>query len=322
MKTKLTEMLGIKYPILCGSLYGLTDAKLVSAVAEAGGLSFLSSSHLKSADMLKDEIEKTKALTDKPFGVNVSMLQESKSDLSQAFLKVIIDEKIPVVETAGKDPTALIEALKPHGIKIIHKVVAAKHAMKAQEAGADAITIIGYSAGGHPGMIEHGLWINLQDAVKKLDIPVIAAGGICDGKGLASALCMGAQGVLMGTAFALSEESAFSKEVKERMFEATAEDTIVLYKSVRNAFRCLNNDVAKNVIDMEARKAPPNELFSVLKDTDVKASYMSGEVDTLVLPTGKIVGMIHETKTCKALIEDMVNTCQEQLSLVHQMINQ
>jgi len=321
MKTILTEMLKIKYPIFCGGLYGLSDATLVSAVSEAGGLGFLSSSHMKTAEQLKIEIKKTKLLTKKPFGVNISMLQESKSDLSKAFLAIIISEEIPVVETSGNDPSMLIEMLRPHGIKIIHKVVSVRHALKAAEAGADAITIVGYSAGGHPGMFEHGLWVNLQDALMKLDVPIIAAGGIYDGKGFASALCMGAQGILMGTAFALSQESLLSEEIKKELISADIDDTVVIFKTVNNAFRCYHNERVSQVLAMEQRSASPKELFSVLKDTDVQESYRTGNSQDIIVPMGKIVGLIQAIKPCKVLIEEMVNMCQDAVSMTHKLSN-
>ena len=314
MQTALTTLLGIDLPILCGGLYGVSNPTLVAAVSNAGGLAFLASGHLSSANALREAIQDTKNKTQKPFGVNVSLLSESKSDLSMAFIKVIIEEQIKVVETSGNNPENLIKLLKPHGVTILHKVVTSKHALKAEKAGADGIILVGYSAGGHPGMYGIDTMTNLQDTLKKVCVPVVAAGGFYTGKSMASALLLGASGVLMGTAFSMTEESCYHPKLKQRLVDADVTDTVVIFKSVGNAFRCLKNECSETVLKKEAEQATPQELFKVLKDTDVVVSYTSGETEQIVIPTGQVVGLIREIKSCRKLIEDLMFDCQNALN--------
>lgn len=310
MKTKITEMLGIKYPILCGGLYGLSESKLVSSVCNAGGLAFLSSNHLGSKEALQEQIKQTKKLTNKPFGVNISLLSESKTNLTNDYIDVVIEENIPVVETAGNNPTEYIKRLKKENIKILHKVVIAKHAKKAELAGADGIIIVGYEAGGHPGMKEVGLFVNLPEVVRAVNVPVIAAGGICTGEGMASALLMGAEGILMGTAFATTQESFFHKNIKDRIIQAKSTDTVVLFKSLKNAFRCLKNNLALKIIELEKNNAPAEEILGYLTGFDAKNSYIKGDVDNILIPAGQNVGLINNIPSCEELINNIMVHCE------------
>lgn len=307
MKTKITEMLGIKYPILCGGLYGLSDANLVSSVCNAGGLAFISSSDLGDKELLREEIQKTKQLTSNPFGVNISLLAETKNNLSHDYIDVIIEEHIPVVETSGNNPAEYIKRLKAENIKVLHKVVTARHAIKAEEAGADAIILVGYSAGGHPGMEEVGLFVNLPETVRSVNIPVIAAGGICSGEGLACSLIMGAEGILMGTAFAATQESLFHDNIKNKILQSKSTDTVVVFKSVRNAFRCYKNNLTQKIIELEKNNASPQELFSYLKGFDAKKSYMEGDADNILVPMGQAAGLIDRIPTCRELIDNIIS---------------
>jgi nitronate monooxygenase len=314
METKITKLLKIKYPILCGGLYGLSESKLVSAVCNAGGIAFLSSNHLHSKEALKNEIKATRSLTDKPFGVNLSLLAESKSNLTNEYIDVILEENIPIVETAGNNPTEYIKRLKNGNVIVLHKVVTAKHAIKAEEAGADAIILIGYSAGGHPGMEEVGLFVNLQETINSVKIPVIAAGGIATGKGMAAAMLMGADAILMGTAFAATKESFFNDKIKNKIIESKATDTVIIFKSVRNSFRCLKNDLTKKILELESQQAAPEILFSYLKSFDAKKSYLEGDPENIFIPAGQVVGLIDSVLSSQELIEKIIKEYKEAIS--------
>jgi len=307
MKTKITEMLGIKYPILCGGLYGLSESELVSSVCNAGGLAFLSSNHLGSKEALQEQIKQTKKLTNKPFGVNISLLAESKTNLTNNYIDTIIEENISVVETAGNNPTEYIKRLKKENIKVLHKAVTAKHAKKAEVAGADGIILVGYAAGGHPGIEEIGLFVNLPETVRTVNIPIIAAGGISTGEAMASALLMGAEGILMGTAFAATQESFFHKIIKDRIVQSKSTDTIVVFKSVRNAFRCLKNDLTLKIIELEKNNAPAKEILAYLNEYDAKNSYIKGDVENILIPIGQVVGLIDNIISCKELINNVMS---------------
>jgi nitronate monooxygenase len=263
---------------------------------------------------LKKEIKATRNLTDKPFGVNLSLLAESKSNLTNEYIDVILEENIPIVETAGNNPTEYIKRLKKNNVVVLHKVVTAKHAIKAEEAGADAVILVGYSAGGHPGMEEVGLFVNLQETINSVKIPVIAAGGITTGKGMAAAMLMGAEAILMGTAFAATKESFFNNNIKNKILASKATDTVVLFKSVKNAFRCLKNDLTQRIIDLESEKSSPEILFSYLKNFDAKKSYLEGDAENIFIPAGQVVGLIDSILSCQELMEKIIKEYKEAIS--------
>ena len=317
MKTKITDLLGMSYPILCGGLYGLSEAKLVSSVCNAGGFAFLSSNHLGSPKALREQIRQTRELTDKPFGVNISLLKESKTNFTDDYIDVIIEEDIPAVETAGNNPVEYIKRLKKENRKVLHKAVTAKHAQKAEAAGADGVILVGYAAGGHPGLEEVGLFVNLPETVRAVTIPVIAAGGICTGEGMACAFLMGAQGILMGTAFAATQESPFHQNIKARIVQAKSTDTVVVFKSVRNSFRCLKNDLTAKVMDLEKNNAPAKEIFSYLEQANPKNGYLQGDGDHILIPIGQAAGLIDRIVSCEELIQNIMlqyEACLKNLS--------
>lgn len=297
-------MLNIKYPILCGGLYGLSESKLVSSISNAGGLAFLSSSHLNSKELLKNEIRKTRKLTDKPFGVNLSLLKEAKSNLTNDYIDVLIEEKVTVVETAGNNPENYIKRLKENGIKVLHKVVSPRHAVKSEKFGADAIILVGYSAGGHPGMDEVGLFVNLVETLNCVEVPVIAAGGICSGRGMSAAMSAGAEAVLMGTAFSVTKESHYHENIKNKIIESNSTDTVVVFKSIRNAFRCIRNKMTEKILELEEKNSSPEELLVHLKNFNAKESYMAGDAENIFIPAGQVIGLIDSVKSCRELIEN------------------
>lgn len=306
MDTKITKMLGIKYPILCGGLFGLSEWKLVSSVCNAGALAFLSSNHLGSSEALRKQIIETRLHTDWPFGVNISLLAESNANLTDDYIDVIIEEKIPVVETAGNNPSIYIERLKKNNIKVLHKAVTPRFAKKAEVAGADGIILVGYAAGGHPGMKELDLLVNLQETVRRVDIPVIAAGGIGTGQAMAAALSLGAEGILMGTAFAATMESMFSCVVKDRILNAGCTDTVVVFKSLKNAFRCLKTNLSLKILELEQNGASDKEILSYMHGYNAKDSYATNNVDNALIPVGQVIGLIDRISTCKELVEGIM----------------
>ncbi|MGL6198847.1 MAG: NAD(P)H-dependent flavin oxidoreductase [Lachnospiraceae bacterium] len=306
MKTQITEMLGIKYPILCGGMYGLSEAELVAAVGNAGGLAFLSSSHLGTKEALREQIRTTRSLTNKPFGVNLSLLSEAKTNRTHDYINVLVEEGISVVETAGNRPTEYVKRLKKENVHVIHKAVTAKHALVAQEAGVDAVTLAGYAAGGHPGMEEVGLFVNLPETVRSLAIPVIAAGGIGTGAGMAAAFIMGAQAITMGTAFMVTKESYLHKNIKQRIIQSKSTDTTVVFKSIRNAFRCLKNNETERILIMERANTPPEELMAYQRNYDARKAYLAGDADDTLIPAGQAIGLVNEELTCKELIDSIM----------------
>ena len=307
-KTKITEMLGIEYPILCGGMQWISRAEFVSSVCNAGGIGFITAESFETPEDLRSEIKKMRDLTDKPFGVNISMVPEfGVPERSLQFCDVVAEEGVKVVETAGRSPKPLMPTLKDAGIKVIHKMTSIRHAASAQKLGVDAVTLIGYGSGGHIGMDNVASFIMIPMAVSRLDIPVIAGGGVADGKGFLGALAMGAEAVLMGTAFFATQESPAHEAIKERLVQTQETETCLLLNSIHNPIRCVKNKLADECLALEERNASFEEIITAVAGGKGKLAYDSGDTEISPIACGQIVGAITEIKTVKQLIDDIIN---------------
>jgi nitronate monooxygenase len=311
-KTRITEMLGIEYPIIQGGMQWLSRAELASAVSEAGGLGLITAATFPDPEELRDEIQKAKSMTKKPFGVNISMLPAlMEGDITKRYVEVVVDEKIPVVETSGRNPEPLVPALKEGGVKIFHKVPAVRFARKAATVGADAVTIVGFECGGHPGMDDVTSMILIPKAAESLDIPVIAGGGIADARGLMAALSLGAEAVVMGTRFLATKECPAHANFKEWLVEAQETDTMMIERSIRNAVRVIRNETAEKVLEMEEKGATLDELLVHISGSAGKAAWTSGDLENATIACGQNVGLIHEVKTVKEVIDEIIGGARE-----------
>lgn len=318
LKTRITEMLGIEYPILQGGMQWLARAELVSAVSNAGGLGFITAGSFSTAEELREEVRKTKSLTDKPFGVNVSMLPMMlPGDITEGYIDVVCDEGVKVVETAGRNPEPYVAKLHGAGVKLIHKVPAVRFAKKAESIGADAVTVVGFECGGHPGMDDVPSLIVAPKAARELNVPVIAAGGFCDGGGLVAALALGAEAVLMGTRFMASKESPMHENFKQWMVGAQETDTMIVERSIRNAARIIRNDAGRTVEKLESEGAALDELLPVISGKVGREAYLSGDVQRGTIACGQVVGRINEIKSCQEIINDMVAEAKSILGRLH-----
>ncbi|MEG0255545.1 MAG: nitronate monooxygenase [Vagococcus sp.] len=307
MKNKLTELLNIEYPIIQGAMQYLSRAELAIAVSNAGGLGTIPAMTFRSPEELREEIQKIKSQTDKPFAVNISMLPEVIiNELTMKFVDVIIEEKVPVVETSGRSPEELVPMFKENNIKHIHKVSSIRHAKKAQDLGVDAVTIVGFECGGHPGMDDVSSAILFAKASEELSIPVIGGGGICDGKSFYGAMSLGIDGVVIGTRFLLSEEVATSDIYKEKVLSFNENDTTLILRSLNNAMRVANNKQAKRIHDMEAEKASLKELLPVISGIKTYQAILNGEVDDAQLVVGQDIGRIHSVLPVSTIMEELV----------------
>ena len=319
-KTRITEMLGIEYPILQGGMQWLAMAELVSAVSNAGGLGFITAVSFSTPRELREEIRKTRDMTDKPFGVNISMLPVMMpGDATDGYVDVVCEEGIPVVETAGRNPEPYIPKLKSAGVKLIHKVPAVRFAKKAESVGVDAVTIVGYECGGHPGMDDVPSLIVLPKAARELNVPVIAAGGFCDGRSLVAALALGAEAVLMGTRFMASTESPMHANFKQWMTGAQETDTMLVERSIRNAARIMKNEAAETVARMEAEGATLGDLLPVIAGKVGREAYFSGDINAATIACGQVVGRIHEIKPVKDIIAEIVAEAAEAVGRLNGM---
>lgn len=315
MKTRITELLGIKYPVIQGGMQWLSRAELAAAVSNAGGLGIITAATQAGKEELVGEIRKTRSLTDKPFGVNISMLPEiGPRDKTVQYFEAVLEENVPVVETSGRSPEEFVPHLKKAGIKLIHKVPAVRFAQKAERVGADAVTVVGFECGGHPGMDDVTTLILAPKAAGSLSIPVIAGGGIADARGLVAALALGAEAVVMGTRFVATTECLAHQNIKEWIVGAREIDTVMIQRSIRNAARVMRNAAAEKVLEMEARGAGLEELLTVISGQVGRKALFNGDIQGGTFAVGQCVGLINEIKPIKDVIEEMVNGAEAILS--------
>jgi nitronate monooxygenase len=318
--TRLTEMLGIEYPIIQGGLQWLATAQLASAVSEAGGLGIISSHTFPDQESLRKEIRRMREKTQKPFGVNLSILPGlTNEDQMMELLMVVSEEKVPVVETSGRSPEPFIQKLKSEGIKLIHKVPSVRFAQKAESVGADAVTVVGFECGGRPGMDEVTSLILIPKAVESVKIPIIAGGGIADGRGFLAALALGAEGVLMGTRFVATQECPAHPRIKEAFVNATETDTAMIYRSIKNAARVLKTAAADKILSLEQQGAGLEELLAAMGGRTNPNAYREADVHGTIIGCGQCVGLIHKIKSVKEVIDDILQDAQSILQRLNSM---
>ena len=306
-KTRITEMFGIEYPIIQGAMQWLSRAELVAAVSNAGGLGIISSFTFPTAKELRDEIKKTKSLTDKPFAVNITILPTIRAVNYKEYIDTAIDEGVNIIETAGRNPEPYIKQLKDSGVKVMHKVARVKDAKTAERVGVDAVTIVGFEAGGHPGMDEVTSLVLIPITVDAVKIPVIAGGGIGDARGFIAALALGAEGMLMGTRFMATRECPIHPEIRQWLANAEETDTLIIERSIKNTARVMKTEFSQAVLELEEKGATLEELLPFISGDRGKMSYISGDVNDAVIACGQAVGLIRDIPSVKELINGIIN---------------
>jgi nitronate monooxygenase len=305
MRTRITELLGIEYPIIQGGMHYVGFAELAAAVSNAGGLGTITGLTQKSADDLRNEIRKCKSMTDKPFAVNLTFLPSLATPDYPGYVRAIVEEGVKVVETAGRNPQQVMPALKEAGVKVIHKCTSVRHSLKAQSIGCDAVSVDGFECGGHPGEDDVPNFILLPRAADELEIPIVASGGMADGRSLVAALSLGADGINMGTRFMATQEAPCHQNVKEALLEATELDTRLVMRPLRNTERVLNNSAAQKLLEKEINLGDSIKIDDVLDQ--VAGVYpkvmLDGEMEAGVWSCGMVVGLINDIPSCKELIE-------------------
>ncbi len=259
-ETRITKLLGIKYPVICGCMQWVSRAELVAAVAEAGGLGIIPAAAFESIDEIKQEVRKTRSLTDKPFAVNVTLIPMGRPFSHGDMLQAALDEGVRIVETAGRSPEEYVSLIKDAGAIHMHKCARVRDAVKAEKLGADIVTVVGFECGGHPGHQDVSTMVKLAKTVESVKIPVAAGGGIVDGRGLVAALSLGAEAVVMGTRFFVTHESPVHENFKRLMVEADETATSLALRTLEPA-RALKNALLEKVIDMESKGAGLAEIF-------------------------------------------------------------
>jgi NAD(P)H-dependent flavin oxidoreductase YrpB (nitropropane dioxygenase family) len=313
MKTRVTELLGIKYPIVQGGMQWVGTAELASAVSNAGGLGILTALTQPTPEDLRKEIERCRSMTDQPFGVNLTILPAIKPPPYAEYMDAIIESGIKIVETAGNNPRDFIGKMKQHGIKVIHKCTAVRHALSAERHGVDIVSIDGFECAGHPGEDDVTNLILIPAAVQALKIPVIASGGIADGRGMAAALVLGAQGINMGTRFMCTKEAPVHDNIKQALVSATERDTNLVFRTLHNTARLFKNSISNEVVAMEKKGATFEEIRHLVAGARGKVALREGNVDDGVITAGMVIGLIHDIPTCAELIERIVSECRDRL---------
>lgn len=315
MRTKVTELLGIQYPIIQGGMQWVGTAELASAVSNAGGLGILTALTQPTPDDLRKEIARCRTMTDKPFGVNLTILPAITPPPYAEYLNAIIDSDIRIVETAGNSPKDFIGRLKQHDIKVVHKCTAVRHALSAERYGVDIVSIDGFECAGHPGEDDIPNLILIPAAVAALKIPVVASGGIGDGRGMAAAFALGAQGINMGTRFMCTKEAPIHDNIKQALANATERDTNLMFRTMHNTARVFKNAISNEVVAMEKRGAKFEEIRHLVAGARGKLALRDGEVDAGVVSAGMVIGLIDDVPSCAELIERIVRDCREQLRM-------
>ncbi|MUL85073.1 MULTISPECIES: nitronate monooxygenase family protein [unclassified Mycolicibacterium] len=314
LKTKFTETFGIEHPIVQGGMQWVGRAELVAGVANAGALGFLTALTQPTPADLAKEIAKTRELTDKPFGVNLTILPTINPPPYDEYRQVIVDSGIKIVETAGSNPAPHLPMFHDNGIKVLHKCTSVRHAVKAQSLGVDGISIDGFECAGHPGEDDIPGLVLIPAASEKIEIPMIASGGFADSRGLVAALALGADGVNMGSRFMCTVESAIHQKVKEAIVAGTELDTELIFRPLRNTARVASNAVSREVVQILNNGGQFEDVKDLVAGKRGVKVYEIGDLDAGIWSVGTSMGLINDIPTCGELVSRMVSEAEQLIS--------
>lgn len=316
MRTRVTDLLGIRYPIIQGGMQWVGRAELASAVSNAGGLGILTALTQPSPEALREEIARCRTMTDKPFGVNLTILPSTNPPPYETYLDAALDGGVRILETAGRSPKEFIAKAKRAGAVIVHKCTAVRHALSAERAGVDAISIDGFEAAGHPGEDDVGGLVLFAAAAKAVKAPLIASGGIGTGQGMAAAMMLGAEGVNMGTRFCATKEAPIHDEIKRALVNATERDTNLIFRTLRNTGRVLKNRISDEVVATETRPGGCEfaDIQPLVAGSRGRAALETGAVDGGLVWASQVIGLVDDIPTCAELIDRMVRDCRDAMT--------
>ena len=310
-KTKVTEMLGIEHPLIVGTMGNLTFAEFVAAVANAGAFCCLPSAFFETSEGLRDEIRKTKSLTDKPFGVNINLFPAVKPVSNDEYIDTCLEEGVKVLETSGRSPEPCVPRIKSGGAIAMHKCARLRDAITAERLGVDLIEIVGTECGGHPSMEDVGTLVLLPRTVDAVNVPVIGGGGFGDARGFVTCLALGAEGVLMGTRFMLTKECKLPDSYKKAMLEAPENSTELIQRSLENPSRVLRNKLVEEILEMERKGTTFEELLPLIGGDRARAAMATGDIDYGIIACGQVVGLLQDVPSIKEVVDSIVGGAKE-----------
>ena len=311
IRTRFTEEFGVEHPVVQGGMQWVGRAPLVAAVANAGALGFITALTQPTPEDLTTEIARCRELTDRPFGVNLTILPAITPPPYAEYRQAIIDAGVPIVETAGSNPAEHLAHFHAHGIKVIHKCTSVRHAVKAESLGVDAVSIDGFECAGHPGEDDVPGLVLIPAAADRLTIPMIASGGFADARGLVAALALGADGINMGTRFMATVESGIHDNVKQRLVEAGERDTQLIFRQLRNTARVADNAVSREVVARLNAGAAFEEVRDLVAGARGVGVYETGDLDHGIWSAGMVQGLIRDIPTCAELVSRIVGEAVE-----------
>ncbi|CAJ1586015.1 nitronate monooxygenase family protein [[Mycobacterium] wendilense] len=310
MRTRFTDMFGITHPITQGGMQWVGRAELVAAVANSGALGFLTALTQPTPQDLTKEIQRTREMTDQPFGVNLTILPSINPPPYGEYRKAIIDAGVPFVETAGANPVEHLADFHSAGIKVLHKCTSVRHAVKAQELGVDAVSIDGFECAGHPGEDDIPGLVLIPAAADRLTIPFIASGGFADGRGLVAALALGADGINMGTRFLCTAESPVHDAVKAHLIAADEHQTDLIFRPLRNTARVARNAISRQVVQILSDGGSFDDVRDLVVGIRGRTVYETGDVHAGIWTAGLSQGLIHDIPTVEQLVSRIVNQAE------------
>lgn len=314
MKTRITELLGIEYPIVQGGMMWVGTAGLAAAVSNAGGLGIITALSQATPEALTKEIARCREMTSKPFGVNITILPSIKPPPYEEYVKAIVESGVKIVETAGRNPQPFMVAFKAAGIKVIHKCTSVRHALKAEALGCDAVSVDGFECAGHPGEDDVTNLVLIPAVAARVSIPILASGGIANGYQMAAAFALGADGINMGTRFVATREAPVHDNVKQAMVDADERQTALIFRTLGNTARVFRNKVAEEVLAIESRDGDTSfaDIQPLVAGTRGRKEVLEkGDVDGGIWAAGMVIGLINDIPSCDVLLKRIVAEARE-----------
>ncbi|MFD7463618.1 NAD(P)H-dependent flavin oxidoreductase [Streptomyces tendae] len=311
LTTRFCETFGVQHPIVQGGMQWVGRAELVSAVANAGALGFLTALTQPTPEALAEEIARCREMTDKPFGVNLTILPSINPPPYDEYRRAIIESGVKVVETAGFNPEEHLPEFRAHGVKVLHKCTSVRHAVKAEEIGVDGVSIDGFECAGHPGEDDIPGLVLVPATTQRLSIPVIASGGFTDGRGLVAALALGADGINMGTRFLCTAEAPVHRRVKEQIVAHSELDTELIFRPLRNTARVASNAVSRKVVDVLHDGGVFPDVRDLVAGARGRRVFEDGDLDAGIWSAGLAQGLINDVPTVRDLVRRIVAEADE-----------